>query len=170
MCCICLYCRYVELIFMIESCDVLWDDVDDVCGRASLSCTDRKLDVFGLCDCGLRAEVDIFTVWILDITFSEGLTALLAWCVVVFSVSFALPLILRQRRRLNRPHVSSDGRFNLVRPQISFWFTCKSWIWDNIWSSISGLFGEKKKCFESPKRLAEMSESSPCVQLRFFLS
>lgn len=124
MCCICLYCRYVELIFMIESCDVLWDDVD-VCGRASLSCTDRKLYVFGLCDCGLRAgEVDIFTVWFLDITFSEGLTALLAWCVffcLVFFPFFALPLILRQWRRLNRPHMSSNGRFNLIRPQISFW-------------------------------------------------
>lgn len=28
LCCICLYCRYVELIFMMESRGVLWDDAD----------------------------------------------------------------------------------------------------------------------------------------------
>lgn len=30
LCCICLYCRYLELIFMIDPCNVLWDKCVDV--------------------------------------------------------------------------------------------------------------------------------------------
>lgn len=35
--------------------EIVW-----MCGQAILSCTDRKLYVFGLCDCGLIGCVNVF--------------------------------------------------------------------------------------------------------------
>lgn len=63
-----------------------WYEMMWMCGRSRLSCTDRKLY-----DCGLRAE-KLYSVNCGHVS-SEGLTALLAWCVFILLLTFSLPLI-----------------------------------------------------------------------------
>lgn len=66
--------------------EIMW-----MCGRASLSCTDRKLYVFGSNDCGLKLRTGELKVEILQCEFWTlfSLKALLHYwlvCVLIFIV------------------------------------------------------------------------------------
>lgn len=99
-CCICLYCRYLELIFMIDSCNVLWDDVDVWASQPEVALTENRMSfwlVWLWADnwelVNLKVEILQCEIWILFLFFSEGLIALWLGVLLILFVTVIVPLI-----------------------------------------------------------------------------
>lgn len=118
ICSSCPYCRYVELIFMMESCSVLWEDV--WARRPDLHW--QKPLRLGFYDCGLILRTGE-RAGILDIILSEGLAALMLFQFYLWHFNPSLMSI-------TVTHLATDTSF-MFNSWLSFHY-----------SHIVGLFGK----------------------------
>lgn len=96
-CCICLYCRYLELIFMIDSCNVLWDDVDVWASQPEVALTENRMSswlVWLWADnwelVNLKVEILQCEIWIFFF-FLWRPYCITAWCALNFICDIQCP-------------------------------------------------------------------------------